>query len=148
MNLALSPATRKDDSPARRSQLRNTWTIAGGLLLALLVVMPWLILFGTIPVAEQEFCMCDEWAYARGAFALLRGEGPHYYGLASMPLLGQWLWSIAFIKIFGQSRAMLRLSTLVLSFLGLAAFHQLLRQELVLPGRSALATLCLAWSPY
>jgi hypothetical protein len=65
-----------------------------------------------------------------------------------MPLLGQWLWSIVFIKIFGQSIFVLRLSTLVLSFLGLAAFHQLLRQELVSRGRSALATIALAWSPY
>src|SRR5262249_50677845 len=35
-----------------------------------------------------------------------------------------------------------------LSFLGLAAFHQLMQQEGIPRGRSALATLALAWSPY
>jgi hypothetical protein len=148
MSSAQAPATREDDLPARRSQSRDARTVVESLLLALLVITPWLILFTAIPPANQEFCMCDEWAYARGAFAVLQGEGPHYYGLASMPLLGQWLWGIGFIKIFGQTRFVLRLSTLVLSFLGLAAFHQLLRQEMVPRGRAALATISLAWSPY
>jgi hypothetical protein len=141
-------ATREEDLPARGSIFSDARAIIEGVLMAFLVILPWLILFAAIPPADQEFCMSDEWAYARGAYALLRGEGPHYYGLASMPVLGQWLWSIGFIKLFGPSRIVLRLSTLALSFLGLAAFHQLLQQEGIPRGRSALATLAVAWSPY
>ena len=45
-----------------------------------------------------------------------------------MPQLGQWLWACPFVWLFGPSHVTLRLSTLVLSWLGLAAFYDLLAE--------------------
>ncbi len=119
--------------------------------LALALAIPtvlWAVLFITLPPARQNFPLNDDWAYSRGAFALDRGEGIHYYRQGSMPLLGQWLWSWPFVRAFGESHAVLRLSTLCLAGLGLAAFYWLLRQQPnVPPGEAAIATAALALNP-
>ena len=68
---------------------------------------------------------------------------------ASLPLLGQWLWSVPFLAALGESHLALRVSTVVLSWLGLWAFYDLMRrQEGASPGVAAFAAACLAWNPY
>jgi 4-amino-4-deoxy-L-arabinose transferase-like glycosyltransferase len=100
----------------------------------------WAVLFAVVPPGHQDFPLNDDWAYAKGAFAFARGEGVHYQGWASMPLLGQWLWALPFVRLLGESHVALRLSTIVLGGLGVAAFFDLLRQEAGLPPRRAAFT--------
>ena len=95
----------------------------------------------------QDFPLNDDWAFARGAFGLAHGEGIHYSRWSSMPQLGQWLCARPFIEIFGESHAALRLSTIVLSLLGVLAFFDLLRQAGLAPPRAAFVSACLALNP-
>jgi hypothetical protein len=109
--------------------------------------LAWCLLLSALPPARQDFPLNDDWAFARGAFRFARGEGIDYDGWASMPQLGQWLWACPFVWLFGESHVVLRISTVLLSWAGLAAFYDLLRQADVAPGRSALATATLAFCP-
>jgi 4-amino-4-deoxy-L-arabinose transferase-like glycosyltransferase len=107
----------------------------------------WCLLFAAVPPGRQDFPLNDDWAFARGAFQFAQGQGIDYGGWASMPQLGQWLWASPFVWSFGESHAALRLSTILLSWAGLAAFYDLLRQANVSPRRAALATATLAFGP-
>jgi hypothetical protein len=107
----------------------------------------WGLLFAAMPPALQDFPLNDDWAFARGAFRFAQGLGIDYGGWESMPQLGQWLWACPFVRLFGESHAALRLSTVLLSWVGLAAFYDLLRQQAIAPGRAALATATLASYP-
>jgi len=64
-----------------------------------------------------------------------------------MPQLGQWLWSMPFLFVMGPSHFALRISTMVLSWLGLAAFYDQLRREGVSIGVAGLAACVLALNP-
>jgi hypothetical protein len=91
--------------------------------------LAWVVLWLTLPPVAQNFPLNDDWAFARGAFRFYHGEGVHYAGWASMPQLGQWLWAWPFVLVLGESHFALRVSTIFLSWLGLVAFADLLRQE-------------------
>jgi hypothetical protein len=109
--------------------------------------LSWCLLFWVVPPSLQDFPLNDDWAFGRGAELFAQGKGIHYLNWASMPLLGQWLWSAPFLHLIGYNFFALRLSTIALSWLGLWAFYDLLLQEDVSPGRAALATAALAWNP-
>ena len=112
-------------------------------------VFPWALLATTVPWSEQNFPLIDDWSYARGAYSFSRGLGINYQGWSSMPLLGQWAWSVPFLAVLGESHLTLRLATLVLSWLGLWGFYDLLRRQgKATPGVAAFATACLGWNPY
>ncbi len=114
----------------------------------LLSALAWWVIFTTVPPQRQEFPLHDDWAFARGAFAFYRGEGIHYFQWASMPQLGQWLWAMPFIAVLGESHVALRLSTIVLGWVALLAFYDLLRQAGVSKGQSAFAMAVLAFNPW
>lgn len=105
-----------------------------GVLWGLLLVVP----------GGLNFPVIDDWAFARGAFLFAGGKGVHYFEWASMPQLGQWLWATPFVWVLGERFAALRASTLVLSWLGLWGFYDLLRQESWPRGRAAFGALALA----
>jgi hypothetical protein len=107
----------------------------------------WGVLFAAVPPGAQDFPLGDDWAFARGAFAFARGGGVRYSGWASMPQLGQWLWSLPFVGALGESHAALRLSTLAASWVGLAAFYDLLRGQGFSPARAAFCATALALNP-
>ncbi len=108
----------------------------------------WALLFVAVPPGRQDFPLNDDWAYSRGVFGLARGEGIHYWGLPSMPQLGQWLWALPIVKIAGESHVVLRLTTILVAALGIAAFYDLLRREAGLTGpHAAFASLVLAFHP-
>jgi 4-amino-4-deoxy-L-arabinose transferase-like glycosyltransferase len=109
--------------------------------------LAWGIIFLAIPPGRQNFPLLDDWAYSAGAFEFASGGGVHFHRWAAMPLLGQWLWAAPFIRAFGQSHVVLRLSTILLSWLGLSAFYDLLRGSGHGPRSAALATATLAASP-
>jgi hypothetical protein len=107
----------------------------------------WCLLFAALPPGRQDFPLNDDWAFARGAFRFAQGQGIDYLGWASMPQLGQWLWASPFVWLLGESHVALRLSTILLSWVGLAAFYDLLHQGHIAPRRAALATGTLAFGP-
>lgn len=107
----------------------------------------WAVLFTAFGPGQQNFPLNDDWAFGQGAFRFAAGQGIHYLHWGSMPQLGQWLWACPFLWLFGPSFFALRVSTIVLSWLGLWAFYDLLRQEEIEPGPAALAGGALALSP-
>ncbi|HTU18135.1 MAG TPA: glycosyltransferase family 39 protein [Gemmataceae bacterium] len=107
----------------------------------------WIVLSIVFSPVQQNFPLNDDWAFARGAFLFARGEGIHYSNWASMPQLGQWVWACPLLWLLGDSFFALRVSTIVLSWFGLWAFYDLLRQEGIPAGQAALATGTLAFNP-
>jgi hypothetical protein len=107
----------------------------------------WILLWIAIPSSRQQFPLDDDWAFARGAFRFVRGEGIHYQGWASIPLLGQWIWAMPWLWLRPNDHAALRLSTIVLSGSGLFAFYDLLRQGKSAPAMAGFLTACLAFNP-
>jgi hypothetical protein len=108
----------------------------------------WLIVFVAVPPAEQNFPLNDDWAFARGAMLFAQGQGIYYSHWATMPQLGQWVWAFPFLQVLGESHVALRVSTLLLSWLGLVAFYDLLRREGgYTAGYAAFLTAVLAFNP-
>jgi hypothetical protein len=118
-------------------------------LVFLALIIPWAILFAALPPTAQNFPINDDWAFAKGAVEFAEGRGIHYQGWSSMPLMGQWLWAWPFLKVFEESHVSLRISTIVLSWLCLIAFYDLLRHGAGLSLRlAAFTTTALGLSPY
>ncbi len=107
----------------------------------------WVVICIAIPPSAQNFPLGDDWAFAHGAIWFAHSQGIHYSHWASMPQLGQWVWSWPFLHAIALEHFALRLSTIVLSWLGLAAFYDLLRQEKVAERIAAFATTVLALYP-
>jgi len=108
------------------------------LALALLAPLAlWAALLIVLPPAAQDFPLSDDWSYAKGALSFARGGGIHYFGWSAIPLLGQWLWSLPFVWLLGESHVSLRISTIVLSALACLAFFDLLRREVRTDARRA-----------
>lgn len=107
----------------------------------------WAVLYTVFPADDQNFPLGDDWAFVRGLSLCLSGEGAHYLNWASMPEFGQWLWAWPWVRWVGPAMANLRASTIVCSWLGLAAFFDLLRRDGVPAPRAAFAAACLAFCP-
>jgi hypothetical protein len=112
------------------------------------LVAGWAALIYVFPPSRQDFPLGDDFAFSESAIRLTRGEGIHYGEHASMPLLGQWLWAAPFLWLgSGCPHFALRMSTVLLSGLGLWAFYDLLRHEGLDPGQSGFLTAVLAFNP-
>lgn len=107
----------------------------------------WAVLFASVPLGRQEFALADDFSFARSFYLFANGKGIHYGGWSSMPLFGQWLWAAPFTWAFGEQLVVLRLSTIVLGWFGLAAFYSLLRRQSAEPALAAAATAALAINP-
>jgi len=107
----------------------------------------WIVLFAIFPPAVQDFPLIDDWAFSRGAAVFAAGGGIHYFHWAAMPQLGQWLWAWSFVRSFGDSYAVFRVSTIILSWLGLWAFYDLCARRLGSARSAAVAALGLALCP-
>jgi 4-amino-4-deoxy-L-arabinose transferase-like glycosyltransferase len=96
----------------------------------------------------QDFPLGDDFAFAQGAIRFARGEGVHYGYHASIPLLGQWLWAAPFLWLGSESpHVALRISTILLSGLGLCAFYNLLRRDGFDSAQAGFLTGVLAFNP-
>jgi hypothetical protein len=124
---------------------RFAWPVA---LLIAGLIMPWLVIFVALPPALQNFPINDDWAFAKAFRGWLEGRGLNYQGWASMPLWGQFAWAWPWTCALGLSHVTLRISTIVLSWLGLWAFYDLLYQRGMPRRIAALTMLALAWTPY
>jgi hypothetical protein len=136
----MASPSNADIAPVQRTIPPIVWPILGS-------VLAWGFLCVVLPPSRQNFPLVDDWSYAHGAFRFARGEGIHYGNWGSMPQLGQWLWACPFVWVFGETHFALRLSTLVLSWLGLIAFYDLMRQEGIEACKAALAVGALAANP-
>lgn len=134
--------SRKDPGNARPHHRIPPWSWP-----ILASAVAWAVLTVAIPPGRQDFPIGDDWAFAHGAIWFAQGQGIHYSRWASMPQLGQWFFSLPFIMVMGPSHFALRISTIILSWLGIASFYDLLRRE-GLPSRLAAFTSCaLAMNP-
>lgn len=113
----------------------------------LVSALTWAAIFVAVPPGKQDFPLGDDWAFSHSAIWFAHGQGIHYIKWASMPQLGQWLWSWPFLQLIPWPHVALRLSVIVLSWLGLAAFCDLLRLENVEPRLAGFAACVLALNP-
>jgi len=109
--------------------------------------LAWAVILLAIPPAAQNFPLGDDWAFAHGAMWFAQAQGIHYSYWASMPMLGQWMWSWPFLHLISPGLFALRLSVIILSWLGLAAFYDLLRREKIPEKPAAFAAVVLALDP-
>jgi len=110
-------------------------------------VVAWGVIFFCIPYRDQDFPLNDDWAFALSAFKFARGGGVDYFEWAAMPQLGMWIWAYPAISYLGTSNAALRLSTIVLSWIGISAFRDLLRQAGLGPWLASFGASVLAFNP-
>src|SRR2546423_6931013 len=105
-----------EQPPMNSAAVTRTRTLAPRLFAIPLLasLASWLVLWIAVPAGQQNFPLMDDWVFSRNFFDFIAGKGLHYFYLASIPQLGQWLWALPFVGIFGASHAVLRISTLVL----------------------------------
>jgi hypothetical protein len=134
-------AVRKHDDLGRRGLRPYLWVPV------LASAVAWGVVFLAVPPSNQDFPLNDDWAFARGAFEFARDGEVHYFGWASMPQLGQWLWAWPFVSLFGDHHQVLRVSTILLSWTGLIAFGDLVYGYLKRPWLAAAVGTALAFHP-
>ncbi|MBX2876934.1 MAG: glycosyltransferase family 39 protein [Saprospiraceae bacterium] len=94
-----------------------------------------------------EFPLNDDWAFARAVYNLIE-KGELILGdWPAITLVAQLYWGALFCKIFGLSLTVLRISTLVSSFIGVIAFYGIARQITQNKEVAGLAGLILFFNP-
>jgi Dolichyl-phosphate-mannose-protein mannosyltransferase len=131
-----------------KSSIANRGVIAPLALALLVSAVCWGIVFAALPPESQNLPLGDDWAFCLGALEFAKGHGIHYFQWASMPQLGQWLWAAPFLRLLSEELVALRLSTILLSWIGLGAFYDLLRVAgRLTPLQTAFAVAALALNP-
>src|SRR3954449_11747782 len=90
--------------------IRRRLAVAFPLLLLLTTVAAAWAVVSSVGLHRQDFPLSDDFSFGRLAFRFAHGGGIRYDGWPSMPLLGQWVWAMPFIRIFGDSFVTLRLA--------------------------------------
>lgn len=127
---------------ARVEKTERLHSIRDGLFCAFAVVICVLI---TDPAANTPFS--DGFSYAKTALDFSQTGRIVYNGWATA-MLG-WLipWGALFIKVFGFSFTVMRLSMLPIDFAAIFLFHQVLRRFGITPQNAVFGTFALAFSP-
>jgi 4-amino-4-deoxy-L-arabinose transferase-like glycosyltransferase len=99
----------------------------------------------TCPVLEMG--VNDDWSYAHIAREFAATGHLAYNGWPVMPLVPQIVWAAVFIRLFGFSFLIVRLSTVVLGALCIPVLYCLGRESGLVPPFAAFATLLTALSP-
>jgi hypothetical protein len=97
--------------------------------------------------SNDDIPRLDDWTYAWSVEHFHRTGMLRVLDWSAHYPLAQIIWAAGFTKIFGFSFAILRVSTLVLSFLGLIAFYLTLRIMNIELLPSILGTLALLFNP-
>jgi dolichol-phosphate mannosyltransferase len=140
--------TRFRFRPASQETLRPPQAPGGtvdrrNILLCMAVFL--LAVAATNPVLEMGFI--DDWSYARIAREFAATGHFAYNGWTAVPLLPQIVWASAFIKLFGFSFFIVRLSTVVLGLFLIPLLYRLGRESGLAPPFAAFATLLSVLSP-
>ena len=77
----------------------------------------------------QDVALNDDWAYAFIVRCFLQGGGIASHAITEPTGIVQAAWGMIFTRLLGPGHGALRLSTLVLGWVGAMAFCDLLRQE-------------------
>jgi|JI8StandDraft_1071087.scaffolds.fasta_scaffold42013_3 hypothetical protein len=96
---------------------RYEWALFLILVLATILVQP----FGNFPLN-------DDWAYAKPLVGMLNGQKFSIGECPAMTLVTHLLWGALFAKVGGFSFEILRLSSLVASFIGLIVLFKIIKQ--------------------
>jgi hypothetical protein len=134
---SLAIVDRLSAEDGRESLLSPIWPIVAAIGLSLAA---WMLILATVPASGQNFPLGDDWAFGHSFVDLADGKGLNYREFASMPQLGQWLWAWPFYMVVHPPLFALRLSTIVLGWVGLVALYDLFRQEGVSHHRAAFLT--------
>lgn len=120
----------------------QTHTIRNGLICACVFAVG---LWAAHPVAEMGFI--DDWSYIKTAQVFAQTGHLVYNGWATAMLGWQVPWGALFIKLFGFSFTVVRLSILPVAMATIALFHAILVRFGVNPQNAVLGTLTFALSP-
>ncbi|MBM2813383.1 MAG: hypothetical protein HW421_145 [Ignavibacteria bacterium] len=74
-----------------------------------------------------EFPLNDDWLYAKSVLILITNSHIKLMDYISMTLLSNIIWGALFCKLFGFSFLTLRVSNLVISYIGIGIFYVILR---------------------
>ena len=110
------------------------------------VLIAWGVAVALVGVGG-EFPLSDDWAYAHVVRSLCEGRGFDFLPWTGASLVLQALYGAAACKLAGFSHETLRATTLVLSVLGIASFHALLRQLGASVRTATAGSVVLAFSP-
>lgn len=101
---------------------RNFWKLLGIWTVAILIVNP----LGNFPLN-------DDWAYGQNVFNIVQDGNWIFEDWLAMTLIAQVVWGAFFCKLFGTTFTVLRISTLLLAFLGMwgtyKCFFEVSRKE-------------------
>lgn len=93
-----------------------------------------------------EFPLCDDWAFYKGVKIFL--ETNKIVLIQAMSLVSQIFWGVLVSKLFGFSFSVLRISVLVLSFIGVSIFYLILRKYKIRRLEAFLFSLLLLFNPF
>ena len=130
------------DSKVGKARTLRPHPIRNGLLCTLVVAAA---LSACYPVAEIGFI--DDWSYIRTALDFARTGHFIYNGWATAMLGWQVIWGALFIKLFGFSFTVVRLSTWLIALASVFLFHQILLRFGIAPKDAVFGTLTLGLSP-
>ena len=94
-----------------------------------------------------EFSLNDDWAYSKTVINYINNgdiEAPAWGGAT---FLTQLIWAVIFCKIFGFSFTILRLSSIILSLIGIIFFYKLISNYLQSKRLVSLSTIILCFNP-
>lgn len=111
------------------------WPVAVLYILAVLVVWPF-----------AEFPVNDDWAYARAALNLAQGNW-QYTDWQGTPLISQALYGALWIKVFGFSFAVLRVSMMCVAWLGAYFVFRIFRDSLAAKRTALMASVVMLFNP-
>jgi hypothetical protein len=94
-----------------------------------------------------NFPLNDDWSYGRAVQNLVERHSFALTGFTSMPLLAQVVWGALFCLPAGFSFTALRVSTLVLGFVGIVATYELLKEARASRGFALMGALLVALNP-
>jgi hypothetical protein len=113
-----------------------------------ILILSFLWIFAAVIINPKgEFSLNDDWAYSKTVFNLSENGILKFGDWPAMTLIAQTLWGALFCKIFGFSFTILRLSVLLLGWLGVITVFVLivkLTQNYIL---SFISALTIAFNP-
>jgi 4-amino-4-deoxy-L-arabinose transferase-like glycosyltransferase len=89
----------------------------------------------------------DDWGYSRSVEILVNDGRLMIFSVVAATAVGQVLWGALFAEIFSMTLGVMRLSTVVVTALGAAAFYDILRQLGITRGRAALGVAVHLFNP-
>lgn len=111
-----------------------------------LIAFIWLIAF-IIVKPFGEFPLNDDWAYSKNVLYLVEDGILKFTNWPAMTLIFHMIWGAAFCKIFGFSFTILRISTIIISLIGLFFVYLIVNKTTKNNKTALFSTLLIAFNP-